>query len=180
MPTETKSPASTATSTPNESQPKTYTNWAAFAKAGLKPTAIICKAYRPLFRADFSCHSRLLLKAEALKDHAMPEPKGHGHGGGFLFALKKTDSNKPVQLWEDIQNLELEAVDLRCEVCNATLRFHPTSFNPHLKNHNGKTKKAYEELVASNPGSIGFFSMKLSLERPENLEDGDEFADSEV
>lgn len=180
MPTKTPDTASTASSAPNESQPKTYTNWSAFAKAGLKPVGIVCKAYRPLFRSDFSCHTRLIAKAESLVSHALNEPQGHGHGGGFLFAFKKTDSNKPVQLWEDIQNQGLECVDLRCAVCNANLRFHPTSFNPHLRNHNGMTKKAYDELQGQFPGSIGFFSMKLSKERPENLEDADEFADSEV
>lgn len=180
MPAKTPDTAAPETTSPNEAQPKTYTNWSAFEKAGLKPTTIYCKAYRPVFRNDSSCHTKLIMKADSLVNHAMPEPQGHGHGGGFLFCLKKTDSNKPVAIWGEIQNAALEAVDFRCEVCNAQLRFHPTSFNAHLKPHAGKTKQAYQEFSREHPGAVGFFSLKLSKERPENLEDADEFADSEV
>ena len=62
MPTELKTP----TEQPKAAS-KTFTNWDAFAKAGLRPVTITCQAYAPYHRVDRSCHSNLRFKPEDFK-----------------------------------------------------------------------------------------------------------------
>jgi len=150
---------------------KTYTNWNAFNILGLRPVMIQCQAYWPMQRSDFSCHTRLLPKGESFSVHI-----GHDHGGGFRLSVRKSD-NKPSEVWNQIQELALEAHDFRCAVCNAELRFHPTSVNQHLRPHQGMTKGLYQEMQRLAPGAIGFFNITLSKGRPEvALDDTDEFS----
>ena len=48
---------------------KTYTNWEAFAKAGLIPATLRCQSYKPVHLSDSSCHSNLKFDAATLKRH---------------------------------------------------------------------------------------------------------------
>lgn len=150
--------------TPNS----TYTNWDAFAKIGLVPVALECHAYKPVHLSDFSCHTRLKFDSETLKRHMVGE-----HGGAYLFALRSSDG-KISPLWKDLAASGLEAQDFRCEVCDAVLRFHPSSIAQHNKPHRGKTRMAYRQLSDTYAKATGFFSMTLGAQRPE-VEDSEEF-----
>lgn len=138
---------------------KTYTNWKAFEQAKLVPTTIKCEGYRPVFMHDGSCHTNLLPNAATLKRHIEND-----HGGGFRFFVKTTEG-KPHPIWAELEAMGLEAHDFRCETCDKTLRFHPSSIIPHLKPHSGKTRRVY-------PGAT--FNMVLSLAKPEAVLDEDE------
>ena len=65
---------------------KTYTNWEAFAKAGLIPATLRCQSYKPVHLSDSSCHSNLKFDAATLKRHFDGE-----HGGGFWVDVRKTE-----------------------------------------------------------------------------------------
>ena len=143
---------------------KTYTNWEAFAKAGLAPIQLSCSAYKPIHLHDASCHSKLLFKAENLKRHIEGE-----HGGGFQLEVKYTDSKTPHPFWADLSNNGLELHDFRCDICDAQLRVHPSSILPHMKAHGGKTRRVY-------PG--GKFNLTIAMSRPDR-EDLDEFDTTE-
>jgi len=144
---------------PTTTKSKTYTNWKAFEQAKLAPVTIKCEGYRPVFGADYSCHSALLLKGQVLKNHI-----DNDHGGGFRFFLKATEG-KTHPIWQELQDLGLEAHDFRCEICDKTLRFAPASIIPHLKPHSGKTRRVF-------PGST--FNMVLSAAKPEEVLDDTE------
>lgn len=163
-------PSATAATDQAKPESKTYTNWNAFNIAGLRPVMIECQAYRPVLRSDFSCHTKLLPKADSFTAHI-----GHEHGGGFRLSVRKSDG-KPSELWNQIAELGLEAHDFRCAACGAELRFHPTSLVQHMKSHMGMTKQSYQELQRKAPSATGFFNVLLKKGRPEaGLTDQDEF-----
>lgn len=163
----------TPTTQPTTSQPppvaKTYTNWDAFAKAGITLVALDCSAYKPVHLSDFSCHSHIMYTVEALKRHL-----DSGHGGAYQFYVRKTDSKQPLGLWAALETSGLESLDFRCAVCWEKLRFHPTSILPHLQPHRGNTKQAYKEAIVDKPGCLGKLSLTLTSRAPEITEDQDE------
>lgn len=155
---------------------KSYTNWEAFAKAGLVPVRVECQAYQPVHQRDRSCHTRLALNTtipQTLTNHI-----GHEHGAGFMFSLRATDG-KESPLWAQMSDADMEAQDFRCAACNAVLRFHPTSIMPHMKAHRGNTRQAYQELQRGCPRATGFFNLTLGAGQADiSVEDMDEFDDS--
>jgi hypothetical protein len=114
---------------------KSETNWRAFEKAGLMPAQVVCNAYRPYHRVDMSCHTRLKFSPDTLVAHLNAD-----HGGGFTFTLKET--NRPWPGWSDYEAAGLEAWDLRCDVCDKVIPFHPNHIRQHLKPHAGKSRRA--------------------------------------
>lgn len=134
---------------------KTYTNWKAFEQMKLVPTSIKCEGYRPVFLADMSCHSHMQFKASTIASHIDGE-----HGGGFRFFLKTTDG-KPHPIWQELEDAGLEAHDFRCEICDAQLRFAPSSIAAHLKPHSGKTRRVL-------PG--GVLNLLIGKGKPEREE----------
>jgi hypothetical protein len=136
---------------------KTYTNWEAFAKAGLIPATLRCQSYKPVHLSDSSCHSNLKFDAATLKRHFDGE-----HGGGFWVDVRKTEG-KPHPLWAELAASGLEAHDLRCDICDAQIRWSPNSIMAHMKAHSGKTRRVY-------PG--GKFNFTIGYGQPDR-EDSD-------
>jgi hypothetical protein len=173
---------SVATMSPQEATPlespkpsETYTNWRAFAAAKLVPVRIDCHSYATKGRQghDASCHSRIPLPATPAifsENHIAKD-----HGGKFQFYLRKSDG-KQSPLWEQLMSSGLEALDLRCEVCDEQLRFHPSSFEKHLRRHPGQTKQAYTQVIAADQNAQGLFNVTLGVKRPESVEDIEELA----
>lgn len=155
MPTELKTP----TEQPKAAS-KTFTNWDAFAKAGLRPVTITCQAYAPYHRVDRSCHSNLRFKPEDFKRH-MP-----GCGGALQLTLKKVDG-KESALWKELSESGLEAHDFRCDICDKQLAFRPSSILPCLRAHSGKTRRVH-------PG--GKFNITLGEVREQDEELSDDAA----
>lgn len=139
--TETAAPAA-ATNNP----PASSTNWGAFSKAQLVPSSVTCLSYRPIHRVDNTCHSKILLSAEAVKRHIEM-----GHSGAFQMLLRHTD--KSTDFWQGLSDTGLESIDLRCEICDAVIPFHPNHISKHMKPHNGKSKRVI-------PG--GLFNVTIS------------------
>src|SRR5690349_21137271 len=83
-------PASAPTAETNPSTKPSDTNWAAFDKARLVPSEIVCQGYYPVHPHDASCHSRIKLSAESMIPHITGE-HGNRYGTGFKFSLKPTD-----------------------------------------------------------------------------------------
>jgi hypothetical protein len=144
-------------SVPAVAQRKTYTNWGAFAKAGLVPTEIMCNGYRPFHGVDISCHTRLRLDPAVMGEHVRAD-----HGGGFSMTLRRGD--RVWAGWKQFEDLGLEAVDLRCGVCGEELPFHPQHLLKHLRAHPNQNRRIVEG---------GQYLITLSFERP--MESGDEF-----
>jgi hypothetical protein len=135
---------------PSPTKTTTFTNWSALEKAGLAPTEILCQGYHPLHPGDMSCHTRILLNAEAIRRHAVDLD----HGGGFTLRLRRTE--KPVKIWQDLAASGLEVHDFRCDVCDAQVPLHPQHILKHLKNHVGKFRRtaeggAFHMTVATTP-----------------------------
>jgi hypothetical protein len=178
MPPTKTAPTSEPVATPIEqastpSSPKeTYTNWKAFVAAKLVPVRIDCQSYSIRGRQghDASCHSRLPLPTSptTFADHILKE-----HGGKFQFYLRKSDG-KQSPLWEELSTSGLEAADIRCEVCDEQLRFHPSSFEKHLRRHPGKSKQAYTQVIAADQNAQGLFNITLGARAPESVEDLEE------
>lgn len=160
-----------ASQDPSLDTPSTFTDWQAFAKAGLVPVGVACQAYAPTHRNDTSCHSYLRYTAETLRRHT----EG-GHGGAFQFYLKRTDSTKPSKLWKELAESGLEAYDLRCDICDATLRFHPSSILPHCKPHRGKLSKNqdYPIMKSAQSKAEGKFNVTVQLPRVIEVVEEDE------
>jgi hypothetical protein len=99
----------------NEGSPeqKSFTNWIAFEQAGRKPKEIQCNGYKPIFMTDYSCHSRVRLSAAHMLSHLLAE-----HGGGFYVQTAPADGGKAWGGWRSLGEQGLEAVDIRCGVCN--------------------------------------------------------------
>lgn len=135
-------PAQSATTAVAESKAapakKSYTNWDAFAKAGLRPVTVQCQAYQPYHRSDQSCHTNIVAKPESIAQHIAA-----GHSGAFKLTLKKADgpSATGLKFWAELAASGLEAHDFRCDICDKELRFHPTSILACLRAHNGKTRR---------------------------------------
>lgn len=136
--------------------PKTLTNWRAFEKAGLAPSQIVCQGYKPVHRVDSGCHSRVLLNAAALFAHAVT----NDHGGGFQMLVRET--SRPWPGWAELERLGLECSDLRCEICDVKVPFHPNHIKTHLKPHSGKSRRI-------KPGRV--FNMTIGVVRPTPDED---------
>lgn len=153
----------TETKTTEQAKPvskKSFTNWDAFAKAGLRPVTVKCQAYKPVHLSDRSCHSNLLFTADALKRHVDAD-----HGGAIQITLKKVDGSGSVgNFWKALAESGLEAYDFRCDVCDKVLKFHPTSILGCMRSHNGKTRRVL-------PG--GHYNLTLGLGRGEFTEDDD-------
>lgn len=158
------------TAQPSPSPKKSFTNWKAFADAGLVPVEIKCQAWKPVYLSDNSCHTRLI-SVDQIKNHIAAE-----HGGGFQIYLRKTDG-KPAKIWQDFADSGLEALSLKCDVCDKELRFHPTSFIGCLKSHRGKIARAYMQMQAENTKAIGKFNLAIGYGQPENREEADEYGD---
>jgi hypothetical protein len=153
-------PAQSVSDTP--ATPKTLTKWNALAEARLAPTEIVCMGYRPYHLFDASCHTRLMLNPAQIKAHI----EG-GHGGGFKLHFRKAD--KPWPGWKQFEELGLESMDFRCDICDAQVPFHPTHILKHMRPHNGKTRRVL-------PG--GDYLMTLNVGLP-SLSEEDAFADFE-
>jgi len=146
--------------TPSDAKPikKSFTNWDAFAKAGLRPVTVTCQAYKPIHLADRSCHTNLQFTAEALTRHLQAD-----HGGAIQLTLKKVDGGNSVGgFWKALSESGLEAHDFRCDVCDKVLRFHPTSILSCMRAHNGKTRRVM-------PG--GHYNITLGAGRTYNESD---------
>jgi hypothetical protein len=141
---------------------KTHTKWSALTSANLVPTQIVCNGYRPFHTVDSGCHTRLKLDPEQLKAHV----EG-GHGGGFSFKFRKGD--KPWAGWKKFELLNLEAMDFRCEICNAVIPFHPMHILKHMRPHTGNQRRVL-------PG--GLYNMTLNVGIPTATEE-EAFVDSE-
>ena len=111
------------------------TNWAAFEKAGLVPTEIMCQGYQPIHRADMSCHTRLTLKAANMLGHL-----ANDHGGGFKITVKRTEG-KAWPGWKELREAGIDCFDLRCDVCDSVLQFQPNHLLAHIKPHSGKNRR---------------------------------------
>lgn len=131
---------------------KTHTKWQALEDAKLVPTTITCSGYRPYHRVDLSCHTRLRLDAENVKSHI-----DAGHGGGFLFKLRKGD--KPWIGWKKFSDLNLEAMDFRCEICDAQVPFQALHILKHMRPHSGKSRKVL-------PGGLYDLTINIGLPTP--------------
>lgn len=113
----------------------TTTNWMAFAKANLAPTEIVCQAYSPVHPADVSCHTRILLTADAIRTHTIDRE----HGGGFKMSLAQSSKEHPI--WAGLVASGLECWDLRCDVCDGSIPFHPQQIAKHMKAHMSKNRR---------------------------------------
>ena len=129
-----KVPTQEAESLASETPTKGNTNWLAFEKAMVMPREIWCMGYRPVHFMDFGCHSRLLLDASSILSHSNSE-----HGRGFQLRLRKTD--KPWAGWKKFVELGLESSDLRCEICDKQVPFHPLHISNHMRSHSGKSRR---------------------------------------
>ena len=127
---------------------KVVTKWSALDEARLVPTKITCEGYRPTHRVDNGCHSRLRLNPSYMKQHL----EG-GHGGGFRLYLRKGD--KPWPGWKICVEQGLEAVDFRCEVCDAVVPFSPMHIAKHMKAHSGKSRRVLTGGVFNITLSVG-------------------------
>ena len=125
------------------------TNWAAFERAGLVPKEIVCQGYLPIHRADMSCHTRLVPKAENLISHTQND-----HGGGFRVTVKRTEG-KAWAGWEELKKLGADCFDLRCDVCDAVLQFQPNHLLAHMKAHQGKNRRI-------QPGGVFWITLSLT------------------
>ena len=171
MPVESKMPTPTETKPTVEvkSAPakKSFTNWDAFAKAGLRPVTVKCQAYKPVHLSDRSCHSNLMFTGEALTRHVIAD-----HGGAIQLTLKKVDGSGSVgNFWKALAESGLEAYDFRCDICDKVLKFHPTSILGCMRAHNGKTRRVL-------PG--GHYNITLGLGRGEFSEDDDYGSDESL
>lgn len=139
-----------------ENKPKTtFTNWAAFVKAGLVPKEIVCNAYKPTHMVDMSCHSRLLLNAPSMIKHVEAE-----HGGGFLVTLQKSETEWPG--WKEFSQSGMELQELRCNHCGHELPVSPQQIIRHMKSHGGENRRLKENDT---------FRMTISTERPLTADD---------
>lgn len=152
--------------------PETYTSWKSLTQAKLIPIRVDCQTYpiNGVQKADLSCHTRLIPAVDTFKRHMAAE-----HGGEFQFYVRKSEG-KASPLWEDLTFSGLEASDLRCAVCNEKLRFHPASFERHLRPHAGNTKQAYNEMRMREPQAMGQFNVSLGLRRS-TPDSSDEFSE---
>jgi hypothetical protein len=85
--------------------------------------------------------------AEIMAKHLEAE-----HSGGFLINLRKAD--KPWPGWKKFEDLGLEIVDFRCDVCDKQVAQHPMHIMNHMKAHSGKTRRSRDG---------GVFNITLSL-----------------
>ncbi len=136
---------------------KSITNWRAFEKAGLAPAWLICQSYAPIHNYDQSCHTKIKFTPQAILAHL-----GNDHGGGFRMKLKATQ--KPWSGWAELEAAGLEASDLRCEVCDKVLPFHPNLIRPHMRPHAGKIRRVL-------PEHCGLYNFTITLGPPALTED---------
>jgi hypothetical protein len=122
---------------PEPTPKKTFTNWSAFEKAKVHPTRIVCDVIR-MHPADESCKTRLPLFAGQMIDHFRKE-----HGGGFQVQVKQSDA-KPWPGWKELADAGMEAVGLKCEVCDQQVQISPRDILNHLRPHQGKFRGAYQ------------------------------------
>lgn len=111
------------------------TVWAAFAKANLAPTEIVCQAYHPVHPSDTSCHTRLVCQGTSIATHAFERE----HGGGFSMTLATCAKEHPI--WKQLTGLNIDLVDLRCDVCDQQIQPDPKQILKHLKPHIGKNRR---------------------------------------
>ena len=160
MPTPKAAPEEAYSLETQSPETKSLTQWDAFTKAKLVPTQFECTGYFPIHRGEAAlhCHTKFPFKAENVKRHVA------SCAGGFQFKVKTTDG-KPSPFWAELQDAGLESYDFRCDVCDAQLRFHPSSILPHLKPHSGKTRRVF-------PGAIFNVTIGLAkVDRPEEMDD---------
>ena len=141
------------------STPTSITNWAAFEKAALNPTEIVCVGHKPFHAHDSGCHSRVIPKPENIAFHIAGE-----HGGGFDFSLVPAQG-KVWNGWDALAKMQLEIQDLTCGICNHPVRVHTQALLNHMKTHlNGNRKRV--------PG--GLFRITIGTNIPEKLAEDDE------
>lgn len=116
---------------------KTYTNWAAFEKAKVVPNIVICDVIR-MHPADEACKTRLIPNAQSMINHF-----NAGHGGGFQLRVKQSDG-KPWPGWKALSDAGMEAVGLKCEVCDRQVEISTRDILNHLRPHQGKFRGAYQ------------------------------------
>ncbi len=126
------------------------TKWGAFEKAGLEPVEISCQAYLPVHPADLSCHTRLVLNAQAIINHVDAD-----HLGGFAVTLRKTGRSWPG--WLDLKTAGIESYDFRCDVCDAIVPMQTQHLLIHMKPHPGKSRRI---------GKGGKFWMTVGHDKP--------------
>jgi len=148
--------------TPAVEKKESLTKWGIFVSANVVPTEIVCDGYRSFHSFDSGCHTRLRLSADAMEPHVDGE-----HGGGFMFALRKSD--KPWSGWKRFGELGLEITDLRCDVCDKVLPQNAMHIMNHMKPHNGKTRR-------TRPGGI----FNITLSKTPSISEQDAFADAEA
>ena len=124
----------TATVTPSK---KTYTRWDAFEKAKVVPVTVICDVIKQ-HPADEACKTKLIPSAENMINHFKM-----GHGGGFQLRVKLSDG-KPSPVWKALNDAGMEAVQLRCEVCDRQVEISTRDILNHLRPHQGKFRGAYQ------------------------------------
>ena len=144
---------------PTES--KTHTKWGALEEAKVIPTQIVCDGYRPYHGFNLGCHSKLRLDVEQMKAHV----EG-GHGGGFMMKFRKGDKAWPG--WRKLGELGIEAVDFRCEICNAVIPFNPMHILKHMRSHAGKQKRML-------PGGLYNITLSVGMPEPTELEAFEDF-----
>jgi len=132
---------------------KTKTKWRALASAKLWPKEIVCRGYRSFHRVDVSCKGRVIPAVNNLKNHM--KNCSDDIGTGFEMILEKHDI--PCPLWAELEEAGIEAIDFRCDVCNAIMPFNHIHVLNHMRPHSGKTRKV-------RPG--GKFQFTLSFNVP--------------
>lgn len=112
-----------------ESTPKApKTDWNVLTTSKLHPSKIECREYQPVNFSVVSCHSKLVLSAEAMKSHLDAD-----HGGSFFVTLVQRDT--PWRGWKDLSKLGLELADFRCDVCLKEIPLTSASISKHMKPH---------------------------------------------
>lgn len=139
---------------------KIFTNWAAFDKAHLVPTVLICDVIK-MHPADEACKTRLIPTAKAMVSHYES-----GHGGGFQIRVKQSDG-KTWPGWKELSELGMEATGLRCEVCDRQVQISPRDLLNHLRPHQGKFRGAFQNYRDT-------FFLQIQNTPPDSLEDDDE------
>lgn len=130
-------PKTSSTAVEEAPKKKTFTNWSAFEKAKVIPTTIICDVIKQ-HPADESCKTRLPLSAEQMINHF-----NAAHGGGFQVRVKQSDQ-KPWPGWKALSEAGMEAVGLKCEVCDKQIEISTRDILNHLRPHQGKFRGAYQ------------------------------------
>lgn len=153
--------------TEEEKPRQTITNWRALAQAGLKPTYIRCDTAQE-YGYNAGCHSVCLLDPAHLAAHM-----DNGHGGGFFISFREGYMLDPLGAstvrtgrhwdgWLKFEELGLELLDFRCEICDKEIKVNAKDILKHLKRHGGKQRIA-------RPG--GDFWIVVGREAPETDED---------